>query len=45
LEMDNSELLIILESDQQLKTKVDEALVALRVHEEATRTSKKLRRS
>merc|ERR1719238_2451093 len=29
LEMDNSELLMLLESDQQLKTKVDEALVVL----------------
>merc|ERR1711870_44067 len=29
LEMDNSELLILLESDQQLKVKVDEAMVVL----------------
>merc|ERR1712060_541905 len=29
LEMDNSDLLILLESDQQLKSKVDEAMVVL----------------
>merc|ERR1712176_267670 len=29
LEMDNSELLILLESEQQLKVKVDEAMVVL----------------
>jgi len=29
LEMDNSELLMLLESDAQLKVKVDEALIVL----------------
>jgi polyadenylate-binding protein len=29
LEMDNSELIMLLESEQQLKAKVDEALVVL----------------
>merc|ERR1712110_1296414 len=29
LEMDNSELLILLESEQQLKSKVDEAMIVL----------------
>merc|ERR1740117_853549 len=29
LEMDNSELLMLLESDSQLKTKVDEAIIVL----------------
>merc|ERR1712087_730634 len=29
LEMDNSELLILLESEQQMKTKVDEAMLVL----------------
>merc|ERR1712039_313061 len=32
LEMDNSELLILLESEQQLKVKVDEAMVVLQTN-------------
>merc|ERR1740121_2811568 len=32
LEMDNSELLILLESEQQLKIKVDEAMVVLQTN-------------
>jgi len=32
LEMDNSELLMLLESEQQLKTKVDEAMPCWKIH-------------